>query len=110
MPTNFPAPKKPGYVCPTTGRVAVLVSDLAESDLNGDAPAYYYDEVADDMGLEAWRLVEGIDPHVKGGSFDVCFASGCYKTVGPQMTVFLSASDAARLAAEIPATHTGKAG
>ena len=46
---KFPEPKKPGYVCLKTGRVAVLVSDLAKSDLNGDAPAYYYDQVAGDL-------------------------------------------------------------
>lgn len=97
---KFPAPKAPGYVHPTTGRVAVLVADLADSDLNGDAPAYFYNEEAEDMGLDAWRLVEGIDPHTNGQGFDVCFASGTYKTVGLQMTVFLSAADAARLAAE----------
>lgn len=30
---------------------------------------------------------------------DVCFANGSSKTVGPLMTFFLSAKDAARLAA-----------
>ena len=39
---KFPQPKAPGYVHPTTGRVAVLVAELAASDLNGDVPAYFY--------------------------------------------------------------------
>lgn len=35
-------PYPPGFVEPTTGRVAVLVREYAASDLNGDAPAYWY--------------------------------------------------------------------
>lgn len=97
---KFPQPKAPGYVHPTTGRVAVLVADLAASDLNGDVPAYFYSEEAEGLGFDPWRLVEGIDAHTSGQDFDVCFDSGTYRTVGPLMTVFLSAADAARLAAE----------
>jgi len=92
------APKAPGYVCPRTGRVAVLVADLADSDLNGDVSAYWLDQEADELGMDPWRLVEGFDHHVTGGSLDVCFASGAFQTVGPHMTVFLTAADAARLA------------
>lgn len=98
---KFHQPKAPGYVCPKTGRVAVLAADLARSDMNGDAWAYFYNEEADRMGLEAWRLVEGIDPHTHGNEFDLCFANGTFKTVGPLMTVFLGAADAARLAEEL---------
>lgn len=89
-----------GYVCPETGRVAVRVDDLADSDLNGDAWAYLLNEEAQEMGLDPWRLVEGIDAHTKDGRFDVCFASGTYKTVESGTTVFLSAADAGRLAAQ----------
>ncbi|EDP8962423.1 DUF2761 domain-containing protein [Pseudomonas aeruginosa] len=92
-------PKQPGYVCPTTGRVAVLVKDYADSDLNGDAPAYWFNPDAEGWGMDPWRLVEGVDPHTQGSSMDVCFANGSSKTVGPLMTFFLSAKDAARLAA-----------
>lgn len=35
-------PYPPGFVEPNTGRVAVLVREYAASDLNGDAPAYWY--------------------------------------------------------------------
>lgn len=44
---KYPKPKEPGYVCPKTGRVAVLVGELADSDLNGDAPAYMLNEAAE---------------------------------------------------------------
>lgn len=97
---KFPQPKAPGFVHLATGRVAVLVSDLADSDLNGDVPAYFYSEEAEGLGFDPWRVVEGIDAHKGGNDFDVCFDSGTYRTVGPLMTVFLSAADAARLAAE----------
>ncbi len=90
-------PYPPGFVEPTTGRVAVLVREYADSDLNGDAPAYWYSAQSEEWGLDPWRLVEGVDPHVGGGSFDVCFASGGTRTVGPLMTFFLSAAHAAQL-------------
>lgn len=92
-----PLPYPPGFVEPTTGRVAVLVREYADSDLNGDAPAYWYSAQSEEWGLDPWRLVEGVDPHVGGGSFDVCFASGGTRTVGPLMTFFLSATHAAQL-------------
>ena len=59
---KFPQPKAPGYVHPTTGRVAVLVADLADSDLNGDAPAYFYNEEAEDMGLAHEARADQADP------------------------------------------------
>ena len=82
----YPAPNEVGHVCPRTGRVAVLVSTYAASDLNGDAPAYWYNAQAEEWGLDPWRLVEGVDPHTHSGSFDVCFADGSTKAVGPLMT------------------------
>lgn len=90
-----PAPV--GHICPHTGRVAVLVQDYANSDLNGDVTAYWYNAEAAGFGLDPWRLVEGVDPHTNGGSFDVCFVNGTFKTVGPLMTFYLTAGDAARL-------------
>lgn len=90
-------PYPPGYVEQRTGRVAVLVRDYAASELNGDAPAYWYSAKSEEWGLDPWRLVDGVDPHVGGGSFDVCFASGGTRTVGPLMTFFVNASHAAQL-------------
>lgn len=95
--TNAQAPVTRGYVDPETGRVAVLVADYAGSDLNGDAWAYWYNAKAEEWGLDPWRLVEGVDPHTSGRQFDVCFADGSSRTVGPLMTFFVAAKDAARL-------------
>jgi hypothetical protein len=86
-----------GFKDPKTGRVAVLVRDYAASDLNGDAPAYWFSQKAEEWGTDPWRLVEGVDPQDDGGSFDVVFANGVTSKVGPRMTFFLSATDAARL-------------
>ena len=95
--TKMQRPYPPGYVCPSTGRVAVLVRAYADSDLNGDAPAYCYSQKSEEWGLDPWKLVEGVDPHAAGGSYDICFANSSTSTVGPLMTFFLSAADAARL-------------
>ena len=47
-------PYPPGFVEPNTGRVAVLVREYAASDLNGDAPAYWYSAQS-----EEWALTPG---------------------------------------------------
>ena len=78
-------PYPPGFVEPNTGRVAVLVREYAASDLNGDAPAYWYSAQSEEWGLDPWRLVEGVDPHTAGGQFDVCFANGSSRTLHRQV-------------------------
>lgn len=103
-------PYPPGFVEPITGRVAVLVREYAASDLNGDAPAYWYSAQSEEWGLDPWRVVEGVDPHVHGGSFDVCFASGGTRTVGPLMTFFVSAAHAQQLAVSRAASQMGRYG
>ncbi|HHW3010637.1 TPA: DUF2761 domain-containing protein, partial [Pseudomonas aeruginosa] len=45
-------PYPPGFVEPNTGRVAVLVREYAASDLNGDAPAYWYSAQSEEWGLD----------------------------------------------------------
>lgn len=94
-------PFAPGYVEPQTGRVAVLIADYANSDLNGEAPAYWFDPAAATVGLDPWRLVEGVDPHVNSVSMDVWLVAGNSKTVGPLMTFFVAARDAKRLAQQM---------
>lgn len=97
-----------GYVCPQTGRVAVNVKQFANSDLNGDASAYWFEAIDEEFGLDPWRVVEGVDPYVHDHSafdcnpmFDVWFegASGS-RHVGDRDTFFVSAKDAALLARE----------
>jgi len=95
---KFYKPKEPGWVHPGTGRVAVLASDYADSDFNGEGVAYWYNEDADVMGYECWTMIDGIDPHVSGGSWDVWFVHGAYKTVGPAMTIFVTKKVAEELA------------
>ena len=90
-----------GYVCPSTGRVAVSVAVLAESDLNGDVTAYFLDENAELFGLDGWRTVEGIDPYVDGSAFDIWLGDGRSITVKANALVYLRWSDAQRLAGGI---------
>lgn len=92
-----------GYVEPNTGRVAVLASEFAASDLNGDAAAYTYNEEAVEFGLDPWRVVEGIDPHVGSDKMDLWFASGSMKTVGPDALIFVKEQHAAQLGVLTPA-------
>jgi len=102
METTTILPKRAaGYVCPSTGRVAVSVAELAESDLNGDITAYWLNENAELFGLDGWRTVEGIDPHVDGTEFDIWFESGDSITVKADALVYLRWSDAQRLAGGI---------
>jgi hypothetical protein len=95
--TLYSEHKEPGYVCPRTGRVAVSVPAFVASDLNGDAAAYFYSQQAEDMNLDPWRMIEGIDAHINGESFEIWFADGGFKTVGPRTTIFVRKADAAQL-------------
>lgn len=97
METIIPK-RQAGYVCPTTGRVAVAVADLAASDLNGDVAAYWLNENAELFGLDGWRLVEGIDTLTDGSGFDIWFSGGGSLFVQADAIVYLRWSDAQRLA------------
>ncbi len=96
MCKRFSAPLPAGYICPSTGRVAVLVSAYEASDLNGDAWAYDFNQEAEAHGLEPWRLVEAVERD--GASYVLVYDTGRSRTVGPLMTFFLTAADAQRLA------------
>jgi len=94
---GFRAPYPAGFVDSATGRVAVLVTTYAASELNGDASAYWYDEKAEEWGADPWRLVDGVEQHSHTSCLDVCFANGSTLTVGPHMTLFVSAAHAAKI-------------
>lgn len=87
----------PGYVCPQTGRVAVLVGGYANSNLNGRVPAYLFSSSAQEKDSECWRAIEKVEPRADGQRFDVLFLSGSWTTVGPYKTIFVSPSHAAEL-------------
>lgn len=93
----YQEPKQPGYVCPHTGRVAVLISTFAASELNGDVAAYLFSQDAEDMHLEPWRMIDGVDAQLNGETFEIWFADGGFKTVASCVTVFISGKDAERL-------------
>lgn len=93
--TSFTA----GHIDQATKRVAVSVAAFAGSDLNGDAPAYLFNRSSDEMGLEPWSLIDGIDPDKSMSNFDIWLANGKCRRVGPTMTVFVSPKHAALIAA-----------
>lgn len=62
MSAQYPDP------CPETGRRVVTVADV---------------------GLDPWRLVEGIDAHTNGREYDVDFANGTFKTVTGEQPIYV---------------------
>jgi len=60
------------------GRMPVTVAEYASVPgyMDNDVPAYKYDAEARELGLECWRLIDGIDAHIGGGMFDIWFANG----------------------------------
>jgi len=68
--------------CPETGRRVVTVAEWNNRpDELIDEYAYWFNPEAADVGLDPWRLVEGIDAHTNGREYDVDFANGTFKTV-----------------------------
>lgn len=90
---------QPGDVCAVTGRVAVLATEFADSDLNGDAFAYWYSPKCDSWGMDPWRKIDSIDRHTNSVSMDVIFADGGTKVIGPRRCIHVSAKHAAILQA-----------
>lgn len=90
----FPAP---GDVCPDTGRVAVLATAFCDSSLNGDAYAYWYDNTADQWGMDPWQIIESIDRHATGSSMDAVFTDGSVRLLSVRRCIFVSAKHAAIL-------------
>jgi hypothetical protein len=65
-----------GYVHPETKRIAVTAKQFVSNDINGSECAFQYSQEAEDMGMECWRMIEGIDAHTKGGKYDLWFVNG----------------------------------
>ena len=84
----------PGYVEPKTGRVTVRAGDYEASDMNGEAPAYWYSAYADSCGLDPWLPVDGINRSTQAEWFDVWLSGGSIRLAGPDCTIFVNATDA----------------
>lgn len=92
-PKSVPFPSFPDPH-PTTGRRTVAVEEWANRpDALTDSYAYWYVAAAEGMGLEPWRLIEGIDAHVAGGLFDVLFVGSGYRTVPGSHPIYVKPKD-----------------
>lgn len=78
--------------CPDTGRRLVSVAEWNDRpDALIDEYAYWYSPEAAEMGLDPWRLIEGIDAHMQGRAFDVDFANGTYHTTPGHHPIYIAA-------------------
>lgn len=87
-------PVAPGYIDAATGRVALSLKEF--HDLGADITGYWLNESAEELHLECWAMVEGLDPHVNGKGYDVWFANGQMIEVAIDSTrcIFVSGKEA----------------
>ena len=90
-----------------TLRMRALEAELAEQTKTGqfvtvaewnnrpddliDEYAYWFSPEAADVGLDPWRLVEGIVAHTRDGLYDVDFASGTFRTARGDELLYIPA-------------------
>lgn len=86
--------------CPLTGRRRVTVEQWANRPESlCDEYAYWFNAPEAEVGLDPWRLIEGIDPRTKDDQYDVCFASGKYRTTPGDTVIYIAAKHYAVLCA-----------
>lgn len=83
---HFPAVHRP------TQRRAVTVAAWAKRpDYLLDAAAYWFRPDSEALGLDPWRVIDGVDAHMTGDAFDVWFASGtCAENIPGEKTIYVS--------------------
>jgi hypothetical protein len=92
-------PNQPGHIHAPTGRVAITVAEAAERP-DVDSPLYWFIPYDEELGLDGWRVVDGIDPHTDGKAFDVWFEGHASpKTVKGNACVYIGKREAAARAA-----------
>ena len=84
----------PGHVCPTTGRIAMKVADAYAREDCPDRRFFAYSIEAAEMGLECWRMIEGIDAEntdggIKPAKYWLDWSMGGDTSVTPGCPVYL---------------------
>jgi hypothetical protein len=73
------------------GRQAVTVDWYLENMT--DATAWWFNELADDCGMDPWMEIDGIDAATEGQDRWIEFTSGRTKRVGPAFQIFVQKKD-----------------
>lgn len=94
---------EPDHVCPITGRVALTVAAAYAREDMPDRTFYLYSKEAADMGLECWRLLDGLDATVEGfqtvpHAYTLDFPSGSSLDVKPDHVIYMQRTKEERAA------------
>lgn len=87
-------PNTPGHVHERTGRVAITI-EQALKRVDVDRPSYLFTQSAEEYGLDPWRMIDGLDPHVEGDRVDVWFANGVMTMMRRDECIYISKQEAA---------------
>lgn len=93
-----------GHVCPVTGREAMNVSEAWAREDCTDRTFWLYSIEAADMGLECWRMLDGIDASVDKGAdgmplyYSLDHDGTGSTTVNPRAIVYMQRSNVERSA------------
>lgn len=97
-------------ITPYRERVRITVAQWAKRpDALIDSSAYLFNAEAHEMGLESWRVVDGVDPLVDGSAFDIWLASGrCISAQPGSAFLYVSEAHAAALAQASPEAQAAR--
>lgn len=79
-----------GYIDTETNRVAIQAAKYQDSDLNGDAPAYWYSTESAAHGLDPWRIIDGIDKHTHGDGYTIWLSNGATREVKGDHIIYVA--------------------
>lgn len=98
IPIKYRKYNEVGHTCEQTWRIAMTVAAVLE--LMKDDPdrthAHTYDAEAAEMGLDPWRLIDGINPSVREPAAELWFDNGSSKVVALVDVVYVQQPKAAR--------------
>jgi hypothetical protein len=95
----------PGHVCPDTGRICMTVREAFARDDSPDRHFFQYNGDASHLGLDPWRLLDGIDASTAKrldgtpAEYTLYFdASDSTMKVGPNYVLYMQRTAAERAA------------
>lgn len=100
MPMQYKKYGEVGHTCENTWRLAMTVAAVLElmKDDPDSVHAHTYDTEAADMGLDPWRLIDGINPMTREPKAELWFDNGGSKIVDLSTVVYVQQPKAAKAA------------